>query len=338
MYPERQWKGMKILITGSSGYLGYNTVLMALERGYDVVGYDLKPSGVKHEAYREFTGDITEPDALRVATEGCEAIFHLAAALAQFMRDEKRMSAVNVAGTANVLKAAYELGARKFVFTSSVEVYGIDIPAPCKEEAPLAPVCQYGRDKVEAEKLCRNYLEKGLDVTIFRPPTIHGRGQNEPFLVSQMIGISQGKATLLPGGGRTRLQMVNVDDVSSALFLALEKPESKGEVFNLGSDNVPTLRTMAEALYRHAGKQPKFIVINANVARAAVRLLSALHISPLEPQHLEIALRDYVFDNTRAKRMLGWKPTRDDIQSSIEAYDYLVKQTSGLNDSRVVKG
>lgn len=318
---------MKILITGSSGYLGHNTVLMALERGYEVVGFDLKPSNIKHNAYREITGDITEYSAVRQAMEGSQAVFHLAAALAQFVRDEKRMSAVNVTGAANALKAAYELGVKKFVFTSSVEVYGIDVPVPCTEEQPLAPVCQYGRDKVEAEKLCLEYTEKGLDVTIFRPPTIHGRGQNEPFLVSQMIGISQGKATLLPGGGRTRLQMVNVDDVSTALFLALEKPESKGRVFNLGSDNVPTLRAMVEALYRHANRKPKFIVINAGVARVAVRLLSALHISPLEPQHLEIALRDYIFDNTRAKEILGWRPTKDDIQSSIEAYDYLVKQS-----------
>jgi len=317
---------MKILVTGSSGYLGRNMVGAALEKGHSVVGLDIKPSGISHTSFKEVIGDITDLQAVKQAAAGCEAVFHLAAALAQFERDEKRMHDVNVKGTENALAAALENNARKFIYTSSVEVYGIDVPVPCTEAAPIAPICQYGRDKVESEKLCREYLAKGLDITIFRPPTINGPGQNEPFLVSQMEGISQGKATLLPGGGRTRLQMVDVDDVSNAFFLALDEPLSKGVAMNLGSDNVPTLRAMAEALYGHAGKQPKFIIINASVARAIVKLLAALHISPIEPQHLEIALRDYVFDSSLAKKVLGWKPAKDDIQSSIAAYDYQLKK------------
>ncbi len=320
---------MKILITGSSGYLGRNTVRMALERGHDVVGLDIKSSGVTHVSFKEFTGDITDLQTVKQAATGCKAVFHLAAALAQFEHDEKRMHEINVRGTENALVAAFEIRAKKFIYTSSVEVYGIDVPVPCTEEAPIAPICQYGRDKVESENLCREYLAKGLDITIFRPPTINGPGQNEPFLVSQMEGISQGKATLLPGGGKTRLQMVDVDDVSAAFFRAMEVPASKGAVMNLGSDNVPTLRAMAEALYKHAGKPSKFIIINASVARAIVSVLAALHVSPIEPQHLEIALRDYVFDSSRAKDILGWKPARDDIQSSIAAYDYQLKKLSG---------
>jgi nucleoside-diphosphate-sugar epimerase len=319
---------MKILITGSSGYLGGNVARAALERGHSVAGLDIKPSGTAHASFKEVIGDITDLQVVKQAAAGCDAVFHLAAALAQFERDEKRMHEVNVRGTENALAVAFENHARKFIYASSVEVYGIDVPVPCTEGAPIAPICQYGRDKVESEKLCREYVAKGLDITIFRPPTINGPGQNEPFLVSQMEGISQGKATLLPGGGKTRLQMVDVDDVSNAFFLAMETPVSKGAVMNLGSDNVPTLRAMAEALYKHAGKPPKFIIINASVARAIVAVLAALHVSPIEPQHLEIALRDYVFDSSLAKEVLGWKPAKDDIQSSIAAYDYQLKKLS----------
>jgi nucleoside-diphosphate-sugar epimerase len=320
---------MKILITGSSGYLGSNTLRMALGKGCEVVGLDIKPSGVSHALFKELTGDITDVQAVKQAATGCDVVFHLAAALAQFEHDEKRMSEINVRGTENALVAALENRVKKFIFTSSVEVYGIDVPVPCTEDAPVAPICQYGRDKVESENLCKEYLAKGLDVTIFRPPTINGPGQNEPFLKSQMEGISRGKATLLPGGGKTRLQMVDVEDVAAAFFLAMQIPASKGAVMNLGSDNVPTLRAMAEALYKHAGKPSKFIIINASVARAIVAVLAVLHVSPIEPQHLEIALRDYVFDSSRAKAILGWKPAKDDIQSSIAAYDYQLKKLSG---------
>jgi len=313
---------MKILITGSSGYLGKNTVSTALERGHDVQGLDIRPSGLEHERYSEVTADITDPEPVIEAARGCDAVFHLAAALAQFEPDEERMHAVNVDGTANALEAAYRNDARKFIYISSVEVYGIDVPTPCTEDAPFNPEVQYGRDKVEGEALCGQYLEKGLDVTIFRPPTINGPGQNEPFLVDQMEAISKGKATLLPGGGRTKLQMVYVGDVSNAMFLAVDNPSSRGAVMNICSDDVPTLKELALHLYEHTEKKPKFININAKVARFAVKVLAKLGVSPIQPQHLEIALRDYVFDNIRAKQVLGWRPTRNDLESAVEAYDF----------------
>ena len=69
---------------------------------------------------------------------------------------------------------------------------------------------------------------------------------------------------------------------------------------NLGSDDVPTLREVVLALYHHAGTRPRLIDVGTGVARIAVKGLSALKLSPLEPQHLEIALRDHLFDNRLA--------------------------------------
>ncbi|MBN1574789.1 MAG: NAD(P)-dependent oxidoreductase [Deltaproteobacteria bacterium] len=317
---------MKIAITGSSGYLGRCVTAAALSRGHEVVGIDIKPSGIRDGRFSEHLIDIADGEAVNRAVKGVDAVFHLAAALAQFVRDEKRMQKTNVDGTANILKAAKVNKIKKLVYTSSVEVYGIDVPTPCPEDAPMNPICQYGREKVECEKMCRDYGREGLDITIFRPPTINGPGQNEPFLVSQMEAVYRGKATLLPGGGRSRLQMVDVADVADALFLALEHPKAVGAVMNLGSDNVPTLRGMAQALYEHIGRRPKFISIPALPARIVVRGLSAMGLSPIEPQHLEIALKDYVFDNSRAKELIGWRPKKDDIESAKAAFDDHIKR------------
>ena len=116
--------------------------------------------------------------------------------------------------------------------------------------------------------------------------------------------------------------MVDVRDVCQAMFLALENPDSRGAVMNLGSDDVPTLKEVMLALYDHAGTAPRVIHLNASVARIAVRWLSALNLSPLEPQHLEIALRDHVFDTGLAKRVLGWRPRKTDVESAIDAYQW----------------
>jgi nucleoside-diphosphate-sugar epimerase len=140
----RLWGGtiasVRILITGSSGYLGRQAVRTALETGLEVIGFDQKPSGIEHDCFEERIGDITDAAIVIAVTTGCDAVFHLAAALAQFEADERRMHRVNVTGTANLLSAALEHGVRKLVFMSSVEVYGIEIPVPCGEDAPLSPV------------------------------------------------------------------------------------------------------------------------------------------------------------------------------------------------------
>jgi len=320
---------MKVLITGSAGYLGRDVTAEALLRGHDVVAFDINRGGLVHDKLVETTGDVTDFDAVLRAARGCDAVFHLAAALAQFEPDEERMHRVNVNGTANTLSAAHESGATKFVYLSSVEVYGTDVPVPCPEDAPLSPEVQYGRDKVEGEELCWKYVERGMEVTALRPPTINGPGQNEPFLVGQMEAISKGKLTPLPGGGRTHLQMVYVGDVTDAIFRAAEMPEARGLAFNLGSDDVPTLKELARALYGRAGTRERFLDINPRLARAAVRALDRFGISPVKPQHLEIALRDYVFDTTLAKEVLGWRPTRTDIESALEAYDWFMSHAAG---------
>jgi len=293
-----------------------------------VTGFDRRPFGGEHESFQERIADITDVESARAAARGCDAVFHLAAALAQFEPDRERMHRVNVSGTANLLSAVFDQGVGKFVFMSSVEVYGTRVPAHCREDAPLNPISPYGRDKVEGENLCKSHLERGMDVTVFRPTTINGPGQNEPFLLAQMRAIARGKATILPGGGRTKLQMVDVRDVCEAMFLALESPESRGAVMNLGSDDVPILREVALALYARAGAKPRLIEVNANLARFAVKWLSAMKLSPLAPYHLEIALRDHVFDNGLAKRLLGWQPRRTDVESALDAFECLERSHS----------
>jgi nucleoside-diphosphate-sugar epimerase len=324
---------LKLLITGSSGYLGRAAVGTALERGFEVRGLDRRPSRLEHDRFQERVGDIVEAETAERTTRGCDAVFHLAAALAQFEPDADRMHRVNVEGTANFLAAALRHRVGKFVFMSSVEVYGVEVPNPCPEGAALRPVCQYGRDKVEAEALCRSYSERGLDVTVFRPPTINGPGQNEPFLLAQMEAVARGRRAMLPGGGRSRLQMVDVTDVCRAMLLTLDRPGSRGAVMNLGSDRVPTLRELTIALHQHAGTRPRLLNVNPTLARLVVRGLSALGLSPLEPQHLEIALRDYVFDTRLAKQILGWEPRKTDIDSAVDAYDwYLSSKLSTRRD------
>jgi len=320
---------MKMLITGSAGYLGKNLVAKSLERSMNVIGVDIKQSVIQNPNYIEEICDITNTALIHEVFERHKPDFvvHCAGALAQFVSNEEKMHEINVDGTHILLEESWNQREtlKKFIFISSVEVYGIDVPIPCPETAPMNPICQYGEDKVECEELCNEYFSKGLNITIFRPPTITGPGQNEPTLLGQIKNAYEGKKAFLPGGGNTKLQMVNVFDVCEAIFLSIENPESNGEVFNLGSDDVPTLREMIDTLYEYAGKTPKYLSLGAGTLRFIVKVLNFFHISPIEPQHLEIALKDYTFDTTKVKNKLGWNPTRTDSESACDTYDWYVK-------------
>jgi nucleoside-diphosphate-sugar epimerase len=120
------------------------------------------------------------------------------------------------------------------------------------------------------------------------------------------------------------MQMIDVEDVCRAMFLALHNPDASGRVMNLGSDHVPTLRKLTLALYDHARKKPRLIDLNATLARIAVKGLSVIGLSPVEPHHLELALRDHVFDNGLAKAVLNWEPRKTDLESAMDAYDWHV--------------
>ncbi|TFG17937.1 MAG: NAD(P)-dependent oxidoreductase, partial [Promethearchaeota archaeon] len=327
---------MKILITGSAGYLGKNLVSKSLDRNWNVIGLDIKSAEITNNNYIEEICDITDREGVRKVFQRHkpEVVVHCAGALAQFVSSEEKMHEINVGGTEILLEESWEHSDTtvKFIFISSVEVYGIDC-VDATEDAPINPVCQYGEDKVECEKMCKNYLTKGLDITIFRPPTITGPGQNEPTLLGQIKNAYKGKRAFMPGGGKTKLQMVNVFDVCEAIFLAIKNPKSKGEIFNVASDDVPTLREMIVALYEYAGRDPKFFSASAGLLRFVVKILSAIHISPIEPQHLEIALKDYTFDSTKLKTTLGWQPTRTDSESACDTYDWYIDSLK-MNEKR----
>ncbi|MGQ9843041.1 MAG: NAD-dependent epimerase/dehydratase family protein [Spirochaetota bacterium] len=319
-----------VCVTGCSGYLGKQVVQTLCDSGYKIIGIDIKDimeEEIKNADNFHFVkGDITQKDDVLVACRDAEAIVHCAAALAQFVHDQARMEEINVNGTQNVIEVCKKFSIKQLIFISSVEVYGIDVPIPCSEDAPLQPVCPYGRHKVEGERMCIRLSEKGVAVSILRPPTINGPGQNEPFLVAQMEAVYKGKYVILPKGGTSRLQMVDVRDVANAIQLCLEKLTKGLLIANIASDNVPTIYELVKALFVHAGKKEKIIAVPATLSRLLVRGLAKVNLSPLEPQHLEIALRDYVFDNTRAKQTLGWLPTKNDIESAIDAYEFHIKK------------
>lgn len=320
---------MTCLVTGSSGLLGTCLVERLAARGTPMRLLDMVPPAGAVPLHAEFLqADLRDAAAVARACRDVEVVYHLAAGQRmkpQFKAlSEDEIFDMNLAAVRHVLAGAEAAGVRKVVHISSSGVYGIPRTDPVREDHPQAPLGAYGRSKIAAERLCREAAGHGLDVTVLRPMSMFGPGMTGVFVLL-FDWVREGKNVYLLGHGRNRVQMVSAWDVADACLLAAERPESRGAVLNVGSDDVPTVRAQVEALVRHAGSRSRIVPIPAGLLRNAGRALNLVKLSPIVPEHYLLADSTFVLDLSAAKRVLGWRPQHTNVAMTIDAYEWYLR-------------
>ena len=320
---------MRSLVTGSSGLLGHCLVSQLLERGERLRALDVVDPETPHPSVEFVRADCADAERVERAARGVEVIYHLAAG--QRMKPqfsglaEREIFDMNLESVRSVLRAAERCDVRKVVVVSSSGVYGVPLRVPCDEDHPQRPLGDYGRSKIAAEALCREAVERGLDVTVLRPMSLFGPRMTGIF-VMLFDWVQRGRPVFMLGGGANRVQMVSAWDVADACRLAAEVPEARGAVLNLGSepDTVPTVLEEVHALVRHAGTGSRVVRIPAALLRTAARLLGLVGLSPIVPEHYILADQTFILDIGAAKRVLGWQPRFDNVRMLTDAYDWYV--------------
>jgi len=317
------------LVTGGSGVLGQCLVRLLVRRGTCARILDLVPppadDGEGAAAIEFVQGDMRDRTTVERACRGVEVVYHLAAG--QRMKpqfrgmSEAEVYDMNVGAVANALAAARAARVRKLVFTSSSGVYGIPRTEPCSEDHLQRPLGAYGRSKIAGEALCREAVAAGLDVTILRPMSLFGPHMTGVFTIL-FEWVRRGRPVYLLGSGRNRVQMASAWDVAEACILAAETPAARGRTFNLGADDVPTVREQVEGLIAHAGTGSRVRPIPAALLRAGARILNRCGLSPIVPEHYLLADSTFVLDITRARTVLGWAPRFSNVQMTMDAYDW----------------
>ena len=328
---------MESLVTGSSGVLGHSLVPQLEARGdglrlFDMVNAPptlharLKTAGGGE--VREFNGDMRDVRILEQAADGVEVIYHLAAGQRmkpQFSSySEEGIFAMNLEGVKNVLDVAKRTRVRKVVFISSSGVYGLPADGLVEEEShPTRPLGAYGDSKLEAESLCREAVEGGLDVTMLRPMSLFGEGMTGVFVLL-FDWVRRNQRVFLLGNGSNRVQMASADDVATAAIQAAVQPDTAGLAVNIGSDpaTVPTVKEQVQALIAHAAGRSKVTTIPAPLLRMAARTLGVVGMSPIVPEHYLLADRNFVLDIALARERLRWEPQRNNVQMTCDAYDW----------------
>jgi UDP-glucose 4-epimerase len=310
----------KVLGTGGAGFFGGILKSRLLADGAEVVSVDLVPDTARHPALTSVQADIRDEEAMRAVftAHKFDAVFHIAAMLAHGRMNRELLWTSNVDGTGVIAGCAREAGVRKLVFTSSNCLWASNMGRPVREDDPPAPVEVYGESKLEGEKLLHQF-EDGLDVVILRSPTIIDSGRLG-LLAILFEFIRENKTVWVVGSGGNRYQFIYAGDLAQACVQAVDFAGSG--TFHVGSDNVPSLRECYEAVIAEAGSRSRVRSLPKGPTLAAMRLAHRLKISPLGPYHYRMIAEDFVFDTTRIREAMGWRPTVTNSEMLTVAYRY----------------
>ena len=253
----------RILITGATGFVGCRLaerLVMGSDHQVRALIHRFSGPGLARLCRLPVTlvnADILDPAAVLEAADGCDIIIHLAYGRAG---DENQRREITVKGTENILKAAVAQKTHKFIHFSTASVHGV---------APLGPVVYesasyettkevYRESKIEAEKLVWKYhVEHGLNTVIFRPPLIYG--PYDYLWAGPIIKDIQSGAILI-NGGNGAANLIYVDNLIDAVFLALDNDACNGEAFFTVDEDNLTWKQVYEAYARRLKFYPPFLM------------------------------------------------------------------------------
>jgi dTDP-glucose 4,6-dehydratase len=242
---------MKILITGADGFIGSHLTEALVRAGHDVRAFTLYNSfntwgwldycgeDVKGK-FEVFSGDIRDPNGVRAATKGCDAVLHLAALIAipYSYHSPDTYVDTNIKGTLNVIQAARDLEVAKVVHTSTSEVYGTAKFVPITESHPLQGQSPYSASKIGADQLAMSFYSSfDTPITILRPFNTYGPRQSARAVIPTIITqIASGLREIKLGAVHPTRDFNYVTDTVAGFIAALNSDKCVGETINLGSN------------------------------------------------------------------------------------------------------
>ncbi|MGH6884464.1 MAG: NAD-dependent epimerase/dehydratase family protein [Geminicoccales bacterium] len=208
-------------VIGGSGFIGTALVRALKQSGHEVRIIDRAPSKAYPEAWTEV--DVRDRAALTTAVAGCTTLYHLAAEHRDDVRPATLYHDVNVTGAEHVCAAAAARRIDRIVFTSTAAVYGA-ADREIDETAPLRPFNEYGRTKLQAEQVFRDWAAGAPErsLTVVRPTVVFGP-DNRGNVYTLLAQIARGRAIVI-GDGRNRKSLAYVENVADFLVHALSFP------------------------------------------------------------------------------------------------------------------
>lgn len=320
---------MKVFLTGSTGFVGNHVA-----RAYAAEGAELrllarstsKLAAIEGLAAEVVVGDLREPESLRTALRGCDALVHVAADYRLWVRDPKEMYSTNVDGTRELLRIAQEENVAKVVYTSSVATMGFKTDGTIVDESTSVSLADmigpYKCSKFMAEQAAIEAARAGQHVMILNPTTPIGEGDAKPTPTGRIIVDFLNRK--FPAYVDTGLNLVGVSEVARMHVVALERG-TPGDRYILGGENL-TLKQILDRMSAITGLPSPRMKVPHAIAMAFAFFDETItgKLRGKEPRATVEAVRmgrKYMFaSSAKAERDLGFRvlPVYNAMRAAIE--------------------
>lgn len=322
----------RAFVTGATGFLGLNLVEQLLAADWQVTA--LRREKLRHRDLDRYhvtqvTGDLLDPDSLVAAVpKECDAVFHTAAMTSVWRRQAPMQNQVNIDGTENLVDAALAMGAKRFIHTSTWNVYDWST-GTVTEDTPQtggSSWINYNRSKFAAEEVIRRAAaERGLDAVILNPSHIVGRFDRQNWAQLIMMAAVGKLPGVPPGAG----SFAHGQAVARAHISAVDKGRT-GENYLLGGPDatflefVQTVADMAQQKKRPKRTVPAWMMRMMGKIEGAI---SAATAKPpqITPEAVAMVTARVRITSTRAIDELGYEPST--LHTAIsDAYDWMLRE------------
>lgn len=310
----------KVLVTGADGFIGSHLTESLLEKGYDVKAFTMYNSfntwgwldtfpKEKLDEVEIFSGDIRDPNGVKEAMKGVDAVFHLAALIAIPFSYHSPDSYVdtNIKGTLNVLQAARALETERVLITSTSEVYGTAQYVPIDEKHPFQGQSPYSATKIGADRLAESFYRSfNLPISIVRPFNTYGPRQSAraviPTIITQLLS---GQEELKLGSLTPTRDFNYVKDTAAGFIAIAESDKTIGEEINVATQQEISIGDLANEIIAQINPNAKIICDKQR----------------LRPEKSEV--NRLLGCNEKIKRLTDWKPKYTFAQGIEETIEWI---------------
>ena len=310
----------KILVTGAEGFIGSHLTELLIKEGYDVramVQYNSFNNWGWIDTFEKeikdkldiFLGDVRDPNGVRTAMEGVDAVFHLAALIAipYSYHSPDMYVDTNIKGTLNILQAARDLKTKRILVTSTSEVYGTAQYVPIDEKHPYQGQSPYSATKIGADRLAESFYRSfNLPVTIVRPFNTYGPRQSAraviPTIITQLLS---GKEEIKLGSLTPTRDFNYVKDTARGFLEIYKSGKTIGEEINIATQREISIGDLANELIRQINPDAKIICDEQRV----------------RPEKSEV--NRLLGCNEKIKRLTNWAPKYTFEEGLAETIEFL---------------